>query len=168
MPHHTQMGRRSHLPIRLRVGFDGLAQRHLADLDSVGRHCATGLHKLGARYPVPLTTDAGALLLHPDQPIPGAARAVTGTAIWTVGKRKTPGISSNARWTSTLRAGIANRPRSSTSSSTRAKSLCRTRNCTSGSFVTMAGGVNRAARCRILRRTTESSAAIWGRTQKRT
>jgi hypothetical protein len=25
----------------------------------VGRHCATGLHKLGARYAVPLKTNAG-------------------------------------------------------------------------------------------------------------
>jgi hypothetical protein len=33
-------------------------QRHLADLDSVGRRCATGLHKLGARSPVPLKTNA--------------------------------------------------------------------------------------------------------------
>jgi hypothetical protein len=34
-------------------------QQHFADLDSVGRHCATGLHKFGARYPVPLKTNAG-------------------------------------------------------------------------------------------------------------
>ena len=42
--------------------FAGLApfmQQHLADLDSVGRRCATGLHKLGARCPVPLKTNAG-------------------------------------------------------------------------------------------------------------
>ena len=30
----------------------------LADLDSVGRRCATGLHKLGARYAVQLRTNA--------------------------------------------------------------------------------------------------------------
>ena len=34
-------------------------QQHFTDLDSVGRHRATGLHKLGARYPIPLKTNAG-------------------------------------------------------------------------------------------------------------
>jgi hypothetical protein len=33
-------------------------QQHFTDLDSVGRRRATGLHKLGARYPVPLKTNA--------------------------------------------------------------------------------------------------------------
>jgi hypothetical protein len=30
----------------------------LADLDSVGRRCATRLHKLGPRYAIPLKTNA--------------------------------------------------------------------------------------------------------------
>ena len=42
----------------LLVGFDTFVQQHFADLDSVGRRCATGLHKLGARSPVPLKTNA--------------------------------------------------------------------------------------------------------------
>jgi hypothetical protein len=40
------------------VVLDSFVQQHLADLDSVGRRCATGLHKLGARCPVPLKTNA--------------------------------------------------------------------------------------------------------------
>ena len=41
----------------LLVGLDALVQKHLADLDLVGRRCATGLHKLGARYALPLKTN---------------------------------------------------------------------------------------------------------------
>jgi hypothetical protein len=42
----------------LLLGLDPFAQQHFADSDSVGRHRATGLHKLGARYTVPLKTNA--------------------------------------------------------------------------------------------------------------
>jgi hypothetical protein len=34
-------------------------QQHFTDLDSAGGHCATRVHKLGARYPIPLKTNAG-------------------------------------------------------------------------------------------------------------
>jgi hypothetical protein len=34
----------------LLVGLDPFVQQHLADLDSVGRRCATRVHKLGAGY----------------------------------------------------------------------------------------------------------------------
>jgi hypothetical protein len=37
---------------------NSLVQQQLTHLDSVGRRCATGLHKLGARYAVPLETIA--------------------------------------------------------------------------------------------------------------
>jgi len=51
--------RRHELGTFLLIGLDAFVQQHLADLDSVGRHCATRVHKLGARYPIPLKTNAG-------------------------------------------------------------------------------------------------------------
>jgi len=42
----------------LLLGSHALSQRYFADWDSAGRRCATGLHKLGVRYAVPLKTNA--------------------------------------------------------------------------------------------------------------
>src|ERR1039457_7194599 len=42
----------------LLLGLDPFVPQHLADLDSVGRRCAPRVHKLGARSPVPLKTNA--------------------------------------------------------------------------------------------------------------
>jgi hypothetical protein len=51
------------------VGLDPFVQQHLADLDSVGGRCATGLHKLGAQYAVP------------NKPMPAITAALVGATL---------------------------------------------------------------------------------------